>query len=94
MSTRAKFRVSSVTAEEGGRQNPETRQWEAAEMRTIKLSPVYGHSDPNHENTKFWQATPSGEISLGTVNITAAEQFTLGTEFYVDFTVAPIPEHS
>lgn len=58
------------------------------ELRTLVLVPVYGKSDPDHENSKFWKYTPSGEIKLGTVNEAAWEQFELGKEYYVDFTPA------
>jgi hypothetical protein len=58
------------------------------EVRTVTLSPVYGGGDPNHENTKFWQASPSGSIQLGCANLAAAEAFELGREYYVDFSPA------
>lgn len=61
---------------------------ELIEMRSLKFSPVYANNDPNHENTKFWNASPSGEIKLGTVNPEAWKQFELGKEYYVDFTPA------
>lgn len=61
---------------------------EAVEMRTLKLSPVYGNGDPNHENTKFWNASPSGQLTLGTVNPGAWSQFEIGKEYYIDFTPA------
>jgi hypothetical protein len=58
------------------------------ELRTLKFSPVYGNNDPNHENTKFWQASPSGSIMLGTVNPEAWSKFELGKEYYIDFSPA------
>ena len=81
MNVRAKFRVTSIT---------ETENWnkERGPVKTIKLSPVYGNSDPNHENTKFFEATPSGAIELGCVNPDASGQFELGKEYYIDFTKA------
>lgn len=60
----------------------------SVEMRTLKFSPVYGNGDPTHENTKFWNASPSGSITLGTVNPAAWEQFDMGKEYYLDFTEA------
>ena len=63
-------------------------RWVPAEMWTVHLAPVYGNSDPNHENTKFWEASPVGSIQLGTVNAAAVAQFTLEAEFFVDFTEA------
>lgn len=78
MSVRAKFIVNSITR---------TKHWDAnkGEVQTIKLSPVYGNSD---ENKKFFEATPAGNIELGTVNEEAAKQFELGKAYYVDFTPA------
>jgi hypothetical protein len=61
---------------------------EEKELRTLVLSPVYANGDPNHENTRFWNASPSGEIKLGTVNPEAWGQFELGKEYYIDFTPA------
>jgi hypothetical protein len=58
------------------------------EMRSVKLTPVYGNGDPTHENTSFWNATPAGSIELGTINPGAWQQFEIGKEYYVDFTPA------
>lgn len=89
---RAKFRVTSIERRMGSHPivNADgTSQWVPAEMWTIEMSPVFGNKDPNHENTKFWSASPSGVIKLGTVNKLAVEGFDLEGEFYVDFTPAP-----
>lgn len=59
--------------------------WKSGEVRTVVLSPVCGNGDPNHENTKFWQASPSGKIEIGCANLPAAEAFELGEEYYVTF---------
>lgn len=92
MAVRAKFKVTRIERSEGSRQDGVDQQgrprYVGTEMQTIVLAPVYGNGDPNHENTKFWQASPSGEIKLGTVNMEAAEQFELGKEYYIDFTRA------
>ena len=64
------------------------------EMRTLHFSPVYGNGDPNHENTKFWNASPIGELRLGTVNPEAWQHFKLDGEYYLDFTLAPAAEPS
>ncbi len=58
-------------------------------MRTVVLQPVYANNDPQHENSRFWDATPTGEIRLGTINPAAWEAFELNREYYVDFTPAP-----
>jgi len=92
MTVRAKFKVIKIERMEGSRQDGKDEngrpRYVPAELQTIVLSPVYGNGDPEHENTKFWQASPSGEIKLGTINQAAAAQFDLGAEFYVDFTRA------
>jgi hypothetical protein len=51
----------------------------------IKLSPV---CDSSWENKQFWQATPSGEITLNVTNSAALENFEIGKAYYVDFTEA------
>jgi hypothetical protein len=88
MAVRAEFKVNSV--ESTLRQIPidatadHPAGYRFVEMRTIAMSPVYS-SDPNSENKKFWDASPSGELKLGTVNAAAWEQFELGGEYYIDF---------
>lgn len=57
------------------------------EMTTLVLAPVYS-AEPGTENKKFWDASPQGEIKLGTINLEAANQFELGGEYYIDFTKA------
>jgi hypothetical protein len=79
---RAKFSVNAIRRTRYGKYvNGETVQ---TEMQTIELNPVYSN-DENDENKKFWDATPSGKIELGTINLEAAKYFELGKEYYVDF---------
>ena len=52
---------------------------------TVKMSPVINGSE---ENKEFYRYTPGGEISLSTINATAAQQFVPGKDYYVDFTAA------
>jgi len=54
--------------------------------RKIVLAPVYSQ-DPLHENKAFWDATPSGEISMTINNPRAAEFFKPGQEYYIDFSI-------
>lgn len=54
------------------------------EMTTLVLAPVYSQQEGT-ENKKFWDATPTGEIRLGTINLEAANNFELGAEYYIDF---------
>ena len=82
MSVRAKFKVNRI---EKSIWNGTTS---ADEMSTVVLSPVYANNDPEHENSKFWKYTPSGEVKLGTINKEAADYFELGEEYYLDFTKA------
>lgn len=92
MSVRAKFKVQRIEASIGskvvGKNEHGRDMYEPCELRTIVFSPVYPNGDPEHENSKFWAASPSGEIKLGTINPAAWETFTLGGEYYVDFTKA------
>lgn len=92
---RAKFKVTSITRTETARQKRDAEGnvvksehahpvYEPTEMRTIRMNPVYGNGDPNHENTKFWEASPNGSFELGCINLAAAEQFELGKEYYLD----------
>ena len=91
MPVRAKFKVSKIEATMGSMPGPNKDAngraiYIPTVIKTVVLNPVFGNGDPNHENTKFWAASPSGEIRLGTVNAQAAAQFELDQEFYVDFT--------
>ncbi len=90
MTVRAKFKVNSIERTMGGTTVYEDgiSRFEKCEMWTIKMQPVYGNGDPEHENTKFWQASPGGLISLNCVNAAAVSQFELEKEYYVDFTLA------
>lgn len=74
MSVRCKFKVDSIEHTTNG--------------DTIKMSPVYGNSDPEHENTKFWKYTPSGEFVFRCINPAATEQLKLGAEYYIDISPA------
>jgi len=93
MAVRAKFKVQRIEATIGsrvsGRKDERGRDiYEPCELRTVVMAPVFGNGDPEHENTKFCQASPSGEVRLGTINPAAWEQFDLGAEYYIDFTRA------
>lgn len=88
---RAKFKVQRIELTAGTKRGPDVDDkpfYMPTVLRTIVLSPVYGNGDPKHENTKFWEATPTGEIRLGTINETAADLFEMGAEYYIDFTKA------
>lgn len=72
---RAKFQVQSVTRR---------KNWDKAkgDLFDVKLGVV---TATNPENSKFYAATPSGEIVLSTINEAAANALPLGGEVYVDF---------
>jgi hypothetical protein len=53
--------------------------------QTITLTPV---TTGSAENESFYKWTPGGQITLSTVNQTAAAQFTPGNEYYVTFELA------
>lgn len=78
MGVRAKFKVNEITEHAYGNQR----------MKTIKLQPVFKDADPEGENSRFWAASPNGEIRLGTINMDAAAQFEINAEYYIDFTRA------
>jgi hypothetical protein len=42
-------------------------------------------TDGSPENKAFWEATPSGELSVSTVK---QDVFEVGTEYYLDITAA------
>lgn len=97
---RAKFKVTKLSQTEGckpvnnpdGTQKKDERGYgvhEPVTMVTIEMAPVYGNGNVKHENTAFWQASPSGKLELNCVNESASKQFILGKEYYVDFTPAP-----
>lgn len=75
MSVVAKFTVNGVTKRKGwDGKNP----W----LYDVKLNPVTGNSE---ENKKFYASTPSGEITLSTVNEDAANYLEPGKSFFVTF---------
>lgn len=91
MTVRAKFRVSKIEISEGVKRGPIVdgkASYLSTELRTIVLVPVNYTGNPGDENSKFWSASPSGEIRLGTINEEAWKMFDLRGEYYVDFTKA------
>lgn len=51
----------------------------------IHMSAVCGGDE---ENDRFFKYTPYGELSLGTINEAAAEQFVPGKDYYLVFAPA------
>lgn len=52
---------------------------------SVVLRPVTGESE---ENKSFYKWTPSGQVQLNTVNVSASAYFEVGREYYVDFNLA------
>lgn len=99
MSVRCKFKVYSITKTMGSRRKRDANgdyikstngypESEPCEMASVKLTPVYGNNDPHHENSRFWDASPSGSFELNTVNMDAVAQLELDGEYYIDITPA------
>ncbi len=63
-------------------------EYTPAVMYSIEASPVYTNGDPNNENSKFWEASPTGSFVLGTVNAEAVKELKLGQEYFIDLTPA------
>ena len=81
---RAKFRVQFVKE----LRSILSGQSEAKKyMEVVELYPVYS-DDPNSENRKFWEATPSGMFSMNISNQQAWGWFKEGKEYLLDFTEA------
>lgn len=64
-----------------------------ANLKTLRFTAVaanFGDTEEERADSKeFWEASPSGEIKLGTINPEAAAAFEIGKAYYVDFTPAP-----
>lgn len=97
MSVRAKFKVDKIDRQSHNVavKNPDGTYakdektgaylYEKKEMRSVYLTPVYS-DEPGSENKKYWDASPSGSLQLGTINPEAWKQFELDKEYYIDFT--------
>src|SRR4051812_30060137 len=93
--TRCKFRVDEIGRRMGSKRTHDEagkEKWVPAVLYTIRMSPVYGNNDPKHENSKFWESSPTGSFELGTINESAAAIFEVGEEYYLDISKAPRPE--
>lgn len=87
MTIRAKFRVTSIARQEASVRQPDGK-YAPGEAHSIEMAPVYANGDPDHENSKFWAATPGGSIKLLVVNPDAVAGFDVSKEYYIDFTPA------
>jgi hypothetical protein len=55
----------------------------ARPMTEVSLTPVTTGSE---EDKAFWEATPTGSLTMGILNEEAAKRFVLGKTYYLDFT--------
>jgi len=83
--TRAKFACTSKTITTDSGWDYQENASTTKEVANIQLIPVTATSE---ENKSFFKSTPSGNITLAIVNLSAAEMFEVGKEYYVDFTEA------
>jgi hypothetical protein len=88
MTVRAKFAVNRKSQSLGSTKD-DKGNWIQCVVNTIEMSPVYGNNDPEHENSKFWAATPSGKLELGVIPEEVGNVFEIGKEYYIDITEAP-----
>lgn len=58
---------------------------EKSESGQVKMEVVCGGSP---ENDSFFKYTPSGQLTIGTVNEAALGQFEVGKAYYLDFSPA------
>lgn len=61
---------------------------EGCEGFSLKFEPVVSGSP---ENDQFFKYTPWGVLRLGIISADAAREFTVGDDYYLDFTTAPHP---
>jgi hypothetical protein len=75
MSVIAKFRVQPPIENYGANIN----------VKLMAITPSDGDDEvTRNENESFWNATPSGQITLNITNPSAAEQFQVGDDWYVE----------
>jgi len=79
---RAKFKVQTVQQAT----YPDKDGVERVHSEQVTMFPVYS-DDPASENRAFWEATPSGTLSMWINNKAAFGHFVMGQEYYIDFTL-------
>lgn len=77
MATRLKFFISNKS---------ESMSPGSEKMGSVKLVPVTSGSE---ENKSFYKYTPMGAIEFSTINQSALEELTLGSEVYITLEVVP-----
>jgi len=76
MTVRAKFKLTEQANKDHGQDGI---------LSDYKFTAV---TEGSPENKDFWKWTPAGQITLNCVNPQVLEEFTVGQEYYVDFTPA------
>ena len=86
MAIRCKFKCNSVTKTLSSRGKQVEGKWvtENIFLYTATLTPVYS-DDPESENRKFWDATPSGKFEVGTIK---EMPWNVGEDYFIDITPA------
>lgn len=84
MSVRAKMKCTEIATRAADRYDLETRKTTPGTNEVVKLSAVMGD-----ENKPWSQYTPQASVELYITNPDAVRQFTVGAEYFVDFTPAP-----
>lgn len=57
----------------------------------VELQPIYRDKDAESERTRFWDATPTGELTMCITNPEAAGFFEPGKEYLLTFQEAELP---
>lgn len=83
---RAKFYVANVSEPKQATRWEEGKETKQVNAYDITLYAVTANG--SEENKDFFTNTPTGNLTLTTVNEAAAKQFEKGKEYYVDFTPA------
>ncbi|MBF6555510.1 MAG: hypothetical protein IVW52_04960 [Acidimicrobiales bacterium] len=92
--TRAKFVLMKMSKTMQNVHNPETGKWDKyVPVWDLEFSAVTGGSD-DPEDKAFWASSPSGQITLRTVNleVVKAMDAELSHTFYVEFIPVPPPK--
>lgn len=84
MKVRAKFYVASVSEPKQATKflgDGKTKQVNAYDIALYAVT-----ANGSKENQEFFTNTPTGSLIFNTVNESAAKQFEVGKEYYIDFT--------
>lgn len=86
MSVKCKFYVQSIERQgytsRKSEDDPGTRVTSGIK---VNLAPVYAPKDANCENSRFWTATPGGQLWMQINNPEAFNEFVEGQEYYLTF---------